>query len=191
MVVMPITVDEEWWGFIGFDHCAEERLWHQAEIDALTVAANTLGAAIGRERAERRISETETRYRSLVEQIPAITYIAEPGTDVTIYISPQLETVLGYTREEMEPELDWATLHPDDRSRILAEDQRTNRTGEPYRVQYRQRAKDGRWIWIRDEALLVHDERGHPCTGRACGSTSPRRRRPSSRSARRRSGTAP
>ncbi len=162
MVVMPITVDDEWWGFIGFDHCAEERTWHQAEIDALTVAANTLGAAIGRERAERRISETETRYRSLVEQIPAITYIAEPGTGRTIYISPQLETVLGYTREEMKPELYWASLHPDDRSRILAEDERTNRTGEPYRVQYRQRAKDGRWVWIRDEALLVHDERGNP-----------------------------
>ncbi len=162
MVVMPITVDDESWGFIGFDHCAEERLWHQAEIDALTVAANTLGAAIGRERAERRISETETRYRSLVEQIPAITYIAEPATGRTIYISPQLETVLGYTREEMKPELYWATLHPDDRSRILAEDQLTNRTGEPYRVQYRQRTKDGRWVWIRDEALLVHDERGNP-----------------------------
>ena len=162
MVVMPITVDDEWWGFIGFDHCAEERLWHQAEIDALTVAANTLGAAIGRERAERRISETETRYRSLVEQIPAITYIAEPGTGRTIYISPQLATVLGYTREEMKPELYWATIHPDDRSRILAEDQLTNRTGDPYRVQYRQRAKDGRWVWIRDEALLVHDERGNP-----------------------------
>jgi len=70
--------------------------------------------------------------------------------------------VLGYTREEMKPELYWATLHPDDRSRILAEDQLTNRTGEPYRVQYRQRAKDGRWVWIRDEALLVHDERGNP-----------------------------
>ncbi|MDX6595971.1 MAG: hypothetical protein QOI72_1353, partial [Solirubrobacterales bacterium] len=162
MVVMPITVDDEWWGFIGFDHCAEERLWHQAEIDALTVAANTLGAAIGRERAERRISETETRYRSLVEQIPAITYIAEPGTGRTIYISPQLETVLGYAREDMKPELYWSTIHPDDRERVLAEDERTNRTGEPYRVQYRQRAKDGRWIWMRDEALLVKDERGNP-----------------------------
>jgi PAS domain S-box-containing protein len=162
MVVMPITVDDEWWGFIGFDHCAEERLWHQAEIDALTVAANTLGAAIGRERAERRISETETRYRSLVEQIPAITYIAEPGTGRTIYISPQLETMLGYTREEMEPELYWSTVHADDRERVLAEDERTNRTGDPYRVEYRQRAKDGRWIWLRDEALLVHDERGNP-----------------------------
>ena len=162
MVVMPIMVDEEWWGFIGFDHCAEERLWQQAEIDALTVAANTLAAAIGRERAERRISETETRYRSLVEQIPAITYIEEPGTGRSIYISPQLETVLGYQRDEMVRDRYWASVHPDDRERVRAEDERTNATGEPYRVQYRQQTKDGRWVWIRDEAILVRDERGDP-----------------------------
>ena len=162
IIVMPIIVDDEWWGFIGFDHCEDERLWHQAEIDALTIAANTLGAAIGRERAERRISETETRYRSLVEQIPAITYIEEPGTGRSIYISPQLETVLGYTREDMQREQYWASIHPDDRERVRAEDRRTNVTGDPYRIQYRQRAKDGRWVWILDEAVLVRDEHGDP-----------------------------
>jgi PAS domain S-box-containing protein len=162
MAVMPITVGDEWWGFIGFDHRAHERLWQQAEIDALSVAATTLGAAIGRERAEQRISETETRYQSLVEQIPAITYIEEPATGRSIYLSPQLETLLGYTREDMLNGGFWPTLHDDDRARVRAEDERTNATGEPYRVQYRQRAKDGRWVWIRDEAVLVRDRRGDP-----------------------------
>jgi PAS domain S-box-containing protein len=162
MVVMPITVGDEWWGYIGFDHCAEERQWHQTEIDALTVAANTLGAAIGRERAEQRITETEARYRSLVEQIPAITYIEEPGTGRVIYVSPQLETVLGYRREDLQLDRYWASIHPEDRERVQAEDDRTDATGEPYRVEYRQQAKDGRWLWIRDEAVLVHDERGNP-----------------------------
>jgi PAS domain S-box-containing protein len=162
MAVMPITVGDEWWGFIGFDHRAHERLWQQAEIDALSVAATTLGAAIGRERAEQRISETETRYQSLVEQIPAITYIEEPGTGRAIYLSPQLETLLGYTREDMLHGGFWKTVHDDDRARVQAEDERTNATGEPYRVQYRQRTKDGRWVWIRDEAVLVRDRRGDP-----------------------------
>lgn len=162
MAVLPITVGDEWWGFIGFDHCAHERHWQQAEIDALSVAANTLGAAIGRERDERRISETEIRYRTLVEQIPAITYIEEPGTGRAIYMSPQLETVLGYTREDMQPGWFWDSIHDDDRARVQAEDERTNETGEPYRVQYRQRSKDGRWVWIRDEAQLVRDRRGDP-----------------------------
>ena len=162
MVVMPIIADDEWWGFIGFDHCEEERIWHQAEIDALTVAANTLAAAIGRERAERRLSETETRYRSLVEQIPAITYMEELNTGRSIYISPQLETVLGYTREEMDRDRYWASVHEDDRERVRAEDARTNASGEPYRVEYRQQAADGRLVWIRDEAVMVRDDRGEP-----------------------------
>jgi PAS domain S-box-containing protein len=162
MVVMPIIDDDEWWGFIGFDHCEQERIWHQSEIEALTVAANTLAAAIGRERAERRISETETRYRSLVEQIPAITYIEEPSTGRSIYISPQLETVLGYTVEEMDREQYWASIHEEDRERVRAEDARTNATGEPYRVQYRQQAADGHWVWLRDEAILVRDDGGAP-----------------------------
>ncbi len=55
MVVMPIFVDEQWWGFIGFDDCLTERPWLALELDALKAAAGTLGAAIQRERAEKRI----------------------------------------------------------------------------------------------------------------------------------------
>jgi len=49
---MPIFVNKEWWGFIGFDDCKEERLWHSAEIDALRTSANILGAAIQRLNSE-------------------------------------------------------------------------------------------------------------------------------------------
>ena len=62
LLVVPIFVDGEWWGFIGFDQCEEERDWQPAEIDALSLVANTLGAAIGRERA-RTLSETEAGTR--------------------------------------------------------------------------------------------------------------------------------
>ncbi len=60
MVLMPIFVEEEWWGFIGFDDCFAERDWTRAEIDALKAAASTLGAAIRRQRTEeslRRLNE--------------------------------------------------------------------------------------------------------------------------------------
>jgi PAS domain S-box-containing protein len=159
---VPVFVAGEWWGLIGLDECDTERAWQPAEIDALRVAANTLGAAIGRERAEHRLSETESRYRTFVEQIPAITYIEDPSTGRAIYVSPQLKTILGYTREELDRETYWSSLHPEDRERVRAENERTNRTGDPYRIEYRQRAKDGRWVWLRDEAVLVRDERGDP-----------------------------
>ena len=60
MVLMPIFVEEAWWGFIGFDDCFAEREWSRAEMDALKAAASTLGAAIRRQRTEeslRRLNE--------------------------------------------------------------------------------------------------------------------------------------
>ena len=164
IAVVPIFVGEEWWGFMGFDDCEVEREWTQPELDVLKAAADTLGAAIGRERAQRRQAEIETRYRTLVEAIPAVTYIQGVGVDPVHYISPQVESMLGYTQEEWGPTWDnWRrTIHPDDRERVLAADASSNETGDPFVVEYRQLAKDGRWVWVHDEAVLVHDEAGEP-----------------------------
>src|SRR5215203_3152472 len=57
----------------------------------------------------------------------------------------------------------WAKiLHPEDRERVLAEDRHTNETGEPFAMEYRQFARDGSVVWLRDEATLVRDENGKP-----------------------------
>ena len=118
-----------------------------------------------RKEVERELREAERRYRTLVEQIPAITYIQELGEPSrTTYISPQYETVLGYSSQEClsDPEHWIKIMHPADKERVLAEDRRTNETGEPFRMEYRQLAKDGRVVWIRDEATLVRDEEETP-----------------------------
>jgi serine phosphatase RsbU (regulator of sigma subunit) len=54
------------------------------------------------------------------------------------------------------------TIHPEDRERVLAEEARTDKTGEPFKVEYRVIARDGRVVWVRDEATLVRDEKGQP-----------------------------
>jgi PAS domain S-box-containing protein len=121
-----------------------------------------------RREAERKIRETEARYRTLVEQIPAVTYVQEPiesdNPKAITYMSPQYESMLGYPPEkEVLDEEHWLrVLHPDDRDRVLAEEVRSDETGEPFRVEYRQIARDGRVVWVRDEATLVRDEEGNP-----------------------------
>jgi PAS domain S-box-containing protein len=113
-------------------------------------------------------SEAETRYRTLMEQIPAITYVQEPlessNPKAVTYVSPQYETILGYPPEsKIIDEEHWLkTVHPDDRERVLAEEARTDQTGEPFRVEYRVIAGDERVVWVRDEATLVRDEEGQP-----------------------------
>jgi PAS domain S-box-containing protein len=120
-----------------------------------------------RERAEKELVRSEDRFRHLVEQIPAVTYVQEPIDSDTpkaiTYMSPQYEAMLGYpSKKEILDEEHWLrVLHPEDRERVLAEELRTDQTGEPYRIEYRQIARDGRVVWVRDEATLIRDEEGN------------------------------
>jgi len=121
-----------------------------------------------RKETELRLKEAEARFRTLVEHIPAMTYMEAAanrarGTDF-LYMSPQIEAVLGYSPEEWmtDPGLFARTLHPDDREQVLEEDARTSRTGEPFKMEYRHVARDGSVVWMRDEAVLVRDHAGDP-----------------------------
>jgi diguanylate cyclase (GGDEF)-like protein/PAS domain S-box-containing protein len=110
-----------------------------------------------------RLPAIEARYQALVEHIPAVTYIdAADRSSTSLYMSPQIEAILGYPPDEWtsDPELWVKLLHPDDRERVLAEHLRTNESGEPFVEEYRLLARDGRTVWIRDEAVLIRDEEG-------------------------------
>jgi diguanylate cyclase (GGDEF)-like protein/PAS domain S-box-containing protein len=115
-------------------------------------------------RAEARLRESEERYRTLVEQIPAVTYIDRAdGSDEPLYTSPQIEEMLGYTPEEwLEGRLWPERLHPDDRERVLDADERFESGDEPFSEEYRLLAKDGRVVWVREEAVLVRNEESEP-----------------------------
>jgi len=121
--------------------------------------------AIEREKELRRLQATESRYRLLVEQTPVITYMdAVDESSSAIYISPQVRDVLGYSPQEWvaDRELWVRMLHPEDKERVLAEHRRTNETREPFRAEYRLIARNGRLVWVRDEAALVLDEDEQP-----------------------------
>jgi PAS domain S-box-containing protein len=118
-----------------------------------------------RRTAESQQREAEERFRALVEHLPAIVYAQGlvPTTD-DLYISPQVQEILGYTADEWRTTMHfWLNhLHPDDRERALAETRRTDETREPYADEYRLRAADGSYRWIHDEAALILDENGEP-----------------------------
>lgn len=106
----------------------------------------------------------EAQYRQLIEQVPAITYMAERGADGRWhYISPQIKTILGFTPEEWvsDPQLWRKQVHPGDLGRVLAEEQTLSQEGDRFRIEYRLRARDGKDVWVRDEATYVrHLETG-------------------------------
>lgn len=138
----------------------------RAEDGSITHHASVMYDITARQRAEERLRDTEALYRTLVEQLPTVTYVQEVGGDEKfLYVSPQIEGVFGYSQEEVVNELlaAWEErLHPEDRDRVLAEDQRTSETLDPFRIEYRERGKDGRYVWVREEAVVVRDEAGNP-----------------------------
>jgi PAS domain S-box-containing protein len=102
--------------------------------------------------------------RALFEQVPAVVYTEVVGSDSTsLYQSPHIQRMLGYTPEESVQPGRWlARVHPDDRGWVAAENERCDRTGDPWRAEYRVVTKDGRVVWVRDHAVLVHGSHGEP-----------------------------
>jgi diguanylate cyclase (GGDEF)-like protein/PAS domain S-box-containing protein len=164
-LTVPVAVGGAWWGFLGFDDGKTERPWTTAEVDALMVAAGTLGAAIGRDRAMSESIEAKERFRVLVEHAPAVVYIdGLDDTASTVYISPRIEELIGFTVEEWhaDPELWPKLLHHEDREAALAATARHNESGEPFRQDYRLIARDGKVVWIHDEAVMIYASDGTP-----------------------------
>jgi PAS domain S-box-containing protein len=118
------------------------------------------------ERAQAALQSADVRFRALVEHIPAIVYIEIPTPSAAesklVYMSPQVEAVVGYTADELmrDPGHFDRMLHPDDRDRIVAANEYTDRTGLPFDEEYRVIAKDGRIVWFHSRASLVRDETG-------------------------------
>ncbi len=117
-----------------------------------------------RERTEEALHAADARFRILVEQIPAITYIAAlDEMSTTLYVSPQIESILGFSPAEWtaDPQLWIRQLHPNDRERVLAEAAQSYVSGNPPPSEYRMFTRDGRVVWFRNATMLVRDEAGH------------------------------
>ncbi|HWQ20277.1 MAG TPA: histidine kinase dimerization/phosphoacceptor domain -containing protein, partial [Methanotrichaceae archaeon] len=165
MLMVPVIIKGGFWGFIGFEDQRSMRIWSDCDESILQVCANSIGAAIIRERAEAALKVVENRYRILVEHIPAATYIA--SLDIAssdLYVSPQIGTILGYSQAEWiaDPEIWSKLLHPADREKVLGENAYSFATGKPFRSEYRMIRRDGEVVWIEDYAEPTESGAGEP-----------------------------
>ena len=117
--------------------------------------------------AERRLRDAEERYRTLVERLPAVVYIADFGSgEEWRYVSPQIEAMLGFTPAEwLADRTLWARqMHPADLELVTAADEqlRSNPGGERSASEYRMSTRDGEVVWIRDEATLIPADGDRP-----------------------------
>ena len=120
-----------------------------------------------RRRLVRDLENAEERYRAMVEQLPAVLYVADFGAEATWhYVSPRIQELLGYSAEEWlaDPRLWMAHIHPDDRRRVIEDENFDGRReiGVGNVSEYRMRTRAGREVWIRDEGVVISDEHGAP-----------------------------
>ena len=132
-------------------------------LDQLADALRTRKSEVEQAQVARR--ESEIKYRALLEQMPAVTYVTRFDEALsTPYLSPQIEAMLGFTPSEWvgDPTLWTSRLHPADRDLVVAAQRHSVTAGEPFRMEYRYLARDGRTVWVRDETVVVRDEAGRP-----------------------------
>jgi PAS domain S-box-containing protein len=127
------------------------------ESGETTLVARDVGAL---RRTTEQLRNAESTYRSLTEHLPVVTYVRSvDGDRETTFVSPQIDRLVGYTADEWlaDPGLFLRLVHPDDQDRVAAA-----RDAAEMRMNYRVVSRDGRVVWVRDEAVTVLDESGQP-----------------------------
>src|SRR5580658_9023503 len=136
----------------------QQSLISSASLDAAESAESKLNP-------EAPLLNMEAKYRALVEQIPAVVFMAYLDKGLgEAYVSPQIETALGFSqREWLEDPVRWyEQIYPDDKRRWSIEAAEMFLSGKPLKSAYRVLARDGRVLWFHCEAEMIRKQDGRP-----------------------------
>jgi PAS domain S-box-containing protein len=181
-ILIPIVVTGAWWGYVGLDDFVQERDWGEAERDSLRAVADMLGASIARQRAQSALVEAKETLEQRVldrtgelqkaqqllaqnlERLDLALDCAEEAlwdwnvAENRTYYSERWSRMLGYSPDEIgdSTEIFQRLVHPDDFV-VATEKLRAHMEGqsESYQAEFRMKAKDGSWRWIRARGKVV------------------------------------
>ncbi len=160
---VPILVGDRAIGVISVQSSTQEGRFGEREMALLTTLAASVGAAIQTARLFRERELSEQRSLRLVEELPLAVYTDNPDeTSTSTYMSPIVEEMFGYPRDEWLREGFFASVvHPDDRERITGQiEDALEGSGQKASYEYRIIAADGRVVWVRDDVWIVRDDDG-------------------------------
>ena len=159
---------------VSFDHRLQSPdgrvVWHQYRVRRLFPEkgdTHEFQAVIQditqRKESEQALRASENKYRSLVDHIPDVVWIADSRRDL-VYVSSNIVKVLGYNSEELQGNQQWLDrIHPEDAARVGQAYQKLFSDGENFDVEYRTCRKDGEWIWLHNRALATRFREGIMC----------------------------
>lgn len=147
ILVTPISVHGEFWGFIGLDDCRRERDWTSAEQRILQNIANNVGEAIARQCAETALQNSEEQFRRLADNMRDLVCQIDT-TGIILYASPSYRTVLGYDPQALLGRSIFAGVHPDDRETAIEICQASLARREVDQAEVRHQHANGDYLWL-------------------------------------------
>ena len=131
-------------------------------MEALSVVASTLSAAISRKHTEARLVQTSERLSVVLESLPIVTFTAKGDERAEItYITGTVEEITGFRPEEFlkEPGFLMDHIHPDDRSVVRSCHLGIGSKGM-CGCEFRFRAANGTYRWFSEFCRLIHGPEG-------------------------------
>lgn len=153
ILVIPIFIKNELYGFIGFDDCTNERIWSEDEINILQNLANNISSAIERYESDNLVTETEERFQLLAENIPGTVYLSKNDTNFTkVYINDEIENLTGYPKSNfLENKVIYTDLiHPEDKEEVINNQISSIKSGTKIHQIYRIYNKKGEIVWVEE-----------------------------------------
>lgn len=159
IIIVPVFIGDEFWGFIGFDETKWERQWSPAEEDALRGAGGILGGAIERRRVEEALNQSEARYLGILQdQFDLICRYKPDGS--LVFGNEAYLRFCGIERADMQNINMWDQVQPE-RLEGLRAKVHSLTLEEPVAVtQYNSRRGDGVMRWIEWTERGIFDQRG-------------------------------
>ena len=159
--MLPITVNNKWSGFIGFDNVTSEQAWNEEDIRLLQTASEMIGSYISRRSASDALKVSEARFRSLVENAHDVIYSMKPDGTFT-YLSPQFKQLSGYDESEFLGKTMKDLIHPDDFEKTWQQWLHFSKNKlKQVEFDYRVIHKDGHIRWFTTHSTNILDEDGN------------------------------
>ena len=160
----PIFCEGEFWGWIGYDDCTQERVWKQEEVEALYAVAKNIGIRLLREKSELRFKQAQNRFNLSVLGSQQGMWEWDFTTDSLEYSKSFME-MIGFEHHEFKHSYaNWKSrVHPNDIDNVEADLKAyLKKEVSNYTTEFRLKHKNGNYVYIRGSGAAQWDEDGNP-----------------------------
>ena len=159
VLLIPLFIRGNYYGFIGFDDCIMHHFWIEEDVDLLTSVSRIIAGFIEIKQYEENLKKSENKYKKIFQNIQSVFYRTDLYGVLT-ELSPSIESNLGFTREELIGK-HMESVYIDPSERILFLDNLCE-NGKVIDYELRLKNKDGRLRYFITNSHFVFDSHGKP-----------------------------